>query len=338
MIPEPFEDPPRAVVTGLWWQTLMTRSAVPNLQRRLLNTIPAVLCAAAFLKWIQYLGNPSESSPLHILQILVELFVAAWFLVGIYQQQLRLVAILCFICFSLYSTYSAAAGVSSCGCFGDLTVSPWITLAFDLIATIGLISWQPTLEGAPACSSRGKRGAIVLVMLLSGVLFLAPLNKSVRISLTRLWDSSGRETVFLDPEEWLGKQFPFLDLVEIRQDLKVGTWLLVLHRHDCHKCRAFLNDLAQAIAGEESRFRLPAGAGVAVIEIPPYGNASENSRIARDPRIEERAGMQDKWTSGRLSAKYVWRGPVPHIFLMRNGTVWQVLSPVTGNPPEAMLK
>jgi hypothetical protein len=39
------------------------------------------------------------------------------------------------------SLYLALAGQRSCGCFGRMTVSPWLTLIFDIAAMAALVPW-----------------------------------------------------------------------------------------------------------------------------------------------------------------------------------------------------
>ena len=41
----------------------------------------------------------------------------------------------------------------------------------------------------------------------------------------------------LEPETWIGKELPILEYIDIADQLKKGTWLILFYHHDCPDCR-----------------------------------------------------------------------------------------------------
>jgi hypothetical protein len=74
----------------------------------------------------------------------VELLVAFWLLAGIWPMSAWRSAIALFGVFGAVSLSKALAGEASCGCFGRVTVSPWLTTALNVGAVFALVGW-----GAP---------------------------------------------------------------------------------------------------------------------------------------------------------------------------------------------
>ena len=80
---------------------------------------------------------------------------------------------------------------------------------------------------------------------------------------TEFIGADGRKTILLEPEKWVGKDFPlspFIEPTEVRERLKTGEWTVVLYHHDCPKCRETIEQCE--LAGQNN---------VVVVEVPPYG-------------------------------------------------------------------
>jgi hypothetical protein len=73
-----------------------------------------------------------------------ELFFGIWLIFGLLPKLTWLVTIGLFSVFSVVSFYKAAIlQETSCGCFGAVTVNPWITMIFDLMITGLLLFFLP---------------------------------------------------------------------------------------------------------------------------------------------------------------------------------------------------
>jgi hypothetical protein len=77
------------------------------------------------------------------------------------------------------SLYLALAGQRSCGCFGRVTASPWLTFAIDSAALVALVIWRPgrAADVHPAAWLQGLlktvAGAAVLLTLIGGAFLMA---------------------------------------------------------------------------------------------------------------------------------------------------------------------
>lgn len=118
------------------------------------------------------------SSPrLQIATIQVEVLLGLWLLSGWMRRVAWVVAIGFFGVMALVSFSLVTEGQESCGCFGRLTVNPWVTLALDVTCVAALAVWRPvrTPETRPAAWLRGvlQTGfGAVAIMALIGVVFL----------------------------------------------------------------------------------------------------------------------------------------------------------------------
>ncbi len=146
--------------------------------------VGGVLLAAAGLKGHGLALGPLAqdsflASPrLQIATIQVEVLLGLWLLSGWAMRAARVVAIGFFGIMAAVSLYLALAGQASCGCFGRLTVSPWLTLALDVTAVAALAVWRPvrSTETRPAAWLRGVLrtgfGAAAFLALIGGAFLL----------------------------------------------------------------------------------------------------------------------------------------------------------------------
>jgi hypothetical protein len=80
-----------------------------------------------------------NSRPFLVGLVLFELAFGLWLWTGLYPCLTRLAAIaLCFAFFEA-SLYQVVAGQSTCGCMGQLDISPWWTMVFDGLALTALV-------------------------------------------------------------------------------------------------------------------------------------------------------------------------------------------------------
>lgn len=141
---------------------LPTRSPPPN--RRifpgsaiLVSTgVALFLLTAAGLKLHSLLARPyGAGSPLlsrtaEFGLVQGEILLALWLLSGWQRRGAWFTAAGVFGLFALASLYLVWQGQSSCGCFGEVPVSPWLTFMLDLLV-LGLLCWfrPPAMTSAP---------------------------------------------------------------------------------------------------------------------------------------------------------------------------------------------
>ena len=111
----------------------------------------------------------------------------------------------------------------------------------------------------------------------------------------------------LEPSDWVGREMPILEHIDIGEQLKEGNWLVVLYHHDCPSCTEALpkiEAMARELAGNEEFLRF------ALVEVPPYGN--EN--------MEKHTHVN----MGEMDTKKNWFVSTPTLILMKNKNVLQI--------------
>jgi len=119
------------------------------------------------------------SPRLLIAVIEVEIVLGLWLLSGWFVRAAWVMALGFFGLLAGASLYLALAGQRSCGCFGQVTVSPWVTFGLDVGAVVALALWRPAyaVDGPPVAWIQPLlkigTGAAVLLALTSGAFLLA---------------------------------------------------------------------------------------------------------------------------------------------------------------------
>jgi hypothetical protein len=248
--------------------------------------VGVLLLISSTLKGYQLLVDPSvltSSTADRIflfLQVAFEYGLALLVLSGLYWQRLRWIVLVLFICLAAYSLLLAILGAASCGCFGPVKVSPWLTFLLDTAIVLGLLlsvrnRIQNTARTEVRFSTKNQ-------LLAGGALFLVPviaLSTSVLVSHGRTSADSiiqvGGLTI-LEPDNWIGQKLPIASFIDI--DLTHGRWTVLLHRHDCPQCQQELPKYEQ-LAYEKQ---------VALVEVPPFGDISHNvSGVAAYGRLAD---------------------------------------------------
>jgi hypothetical protein len=118
----------------------------------------------------------------------------------------------------------------------------------------------------------------------------------------------------LEPSDWVGKELPILENIDIAETLKKGTWLVLLYHHDCPDCTTAIakyEQMARDLAGNEDFLR------IALIAIPPY--------YGQGPVNED-----CPCTLGRLDQTKEWFVTTPATALLTDGQVksaWEEKTP-----------
>lgn len=109
-----------------------------------------LLIIAGVLKAHQLMTQPIltegfwESWLFFVIQIPLELGLGIWLVSGLFRKAGWLLATLAYGGFIVVTLVKAVTGAASCGCFGTVTVNPWITLfAMDIPVFVLLIMFRP---------------------------------------------------------------------------------------------------------------------------------------------------------------------------------------------------
>lgn len=294
----------------------------------LLKILGLLLIIAAVMKGWQLLTEPVANKDIWtnraflIFTVEFELALGIWLLSGIFRKLSWLSATACFTVFTILTLYKAVNGDDSCGCFGAVKVNPWLTLfAVDLPALIALLIFRPvSLRGAKRQSnlpnfchfdqnkSFAKNTLSVLKNLFTPLPSIRSFCLAATIGLTIIGVSlpvlalnkppmETADYMVLEPKTWIGKELPILDYIDIGDQLRKGTWLVLFYHHDCPDCQKVIAELNKTDPGN-----LPAK--VALIEIPPYSDA-----------------VKAKYLYGRLPNTKKWFVTTPAMFFLDNDKV-----------------
>jgi hypothetical protein len=134
-----------------------------------------LLLAAATLKFRDSSWEPFGQLllvPHRVRSLLIEIeaVVGLWLLSGLALALLRPVAATYFAALAAVSLVLAANGAPSCGCFGQTSVSPWVTAGVDLAALAALVAVRPPGRCAGDRAGYAVAGwtAVGLALLLGG--------------------------------------------------------------------------------------------------------------------------------------------------------------------------
>lgn len=269
-----------------------------------------VLLAAAVAKW-----SPSSVSartvdgslPLAVFiafLVVFEIALAAGLLLASWPPQTKWIPGTCFAAFAAVALFRVLAGAESCGCFGRVKVSPWITLLMDALLAAGLWVWPPGREPVLRLPRLGLMPRVGIV----GVVVAVALGLSLwRLPRPVVAVVDGEPTgllqagslTILEPGQWIGRGFPLVAEIDIGDRLRIGRWVAVLHQVHCSTCQ-------EALPFYEAQARDAGGHGVALIEMPPHeGAESHDSHAVR----------------GTLSAGREWFASTPVVLLLEDGMV-----------------
>ncbi len=310
----------------------MRRISVSNVVLRALGLL---LLTAAVLKGHELLTVPMANKdlwswrPFLIFQVEFELTLGIWLLSGLFKRLAWLAALACFSLFCCVTLYKGLTGAASCGCFGRVHVNPWITLsAIDLPSVVILALFRPAglrPQWLFLCLRSPRRRILAFVrQFFKPLPSLAKFTGVTSLGLAMLGMTTpilaiskpARVTTkyeILEPKTWVGKELPILKYIDIADQLKQGTWLVLFYHHNCPECQKAIRRyerMARELKDKNELLR------VAMIEVPPCApNAAELSRFCL-------------W--GRLFAAKEWFVTTPATALVRDRrvtAVWEIQVP-----------
>jgi len=287
--------------------------------------------------------------PFLVFQVEFELVLAIWLLSGLWKRIAWFVTIACFAVFCCVTLYRGLSGAASCGCFGNVHVNPWITLfVLDLPAALALVFFKPkgttqalrlfVLRISEPIRTHARRKSVweesagrswwiftvraikrlvhplqpVRCSVIGAVILVAVSSTTVVLALNEPPSVTASYEV-LEPETWKGKELPILEHIDVVDELKTGTWLVLLYHYDCPDCARAIPEyerMARDLAGNEDFLRL------ALVAVPPYGHGP----VAADSPC----------LLGRLAETKEWFVTTPAVALMTQGVVtlaWEEKAP-----------
>jgi hypothetical protein len=245
--------------------------------------LPPPVQGSIFTPLLELLNNRG----LLIFVVEIEILFALVLFSGIQQQWTWLISLLCFTIFSAISIMKGLSGESSCGCFGVVTVNPWITASFDIIIVILLAFFREPfkLNFGLSIPDRKKLAIVLTVWFFLAVptLFVMfSLKRQVHATLgTEFTGPDGNRMILLEPENWIGKEFPLASRFVQPADyemLKQGEWSVILIHADCPKCLQLLSEMNGQINKNVAIIEIPSGSNSKVPKTDfPYFKLDENN-------------------------------------------------------------
>jgi len=200
-----------------------------------------LLLVAAFLKLQQWHQEPSTG--LFSLSALIlhaatcgEILLGIWLVSGFQPRFSLMVATVLFGCFAVISLWKIARGITDCGCFGALSLSPKVTCWIDVSAFIAGF-WTLNSRLFHSLSGGPLRLSLVLPVAL-----VTAMGFYVAGFMMGDFGSSNAAT-------WIGRSWPPVGAVDFPADLSRGRWVILIYSSNCGHCTSMASDYAQS-AGE----------------------------------------------------------------------------------------
>ena len=223
-----------------------------------------------------------------------ELVFGLWLLTGLYPKPTRWIATSCFTVFSAVTLMQALGGETTCGCFGQVSVNPWVTFTFDAAAVFALCRWGPSSTAPPTFRTHPLRTMFFLLSsVLISVLAATMVSQTIVSALTDQRNPfSEDDLVILEPDTWAGKRFPLLNFIDVGNVLSSGHWIVVLYHHDCAACQEVIPSYvrwSQRAIGQRDAPR------IALVEMPPYATAGDDLAKDSSPCLVGHLDNQRTW-------------------------------------------
>ena len=128
--------------------------------------IGGVLLCAGILKAHQLVTAlvPEQHTWITWALIEMELFVGLGLLASCFPWFFQRVALVLFACFLGTALMKVIAGDHSCGCAGNVPLSPWLAVVLDTLVLVALTQWRPEVVGSISLPSIFKPAALLLVL------------------------------------------------------------------------------------------------------------------------------------------------------------------------------
>ena len=237
------------------------------------RALALILIGAGLLKAMD-LGAPLWSNGANwfdILHPIGEVLFGLWLLIGLYSRTSWFLSGALFVTFLAISLNKALSGNPSCDCLGAIQVSPWYSVAFNIVALSLLILAHPAAK---------TQSALVRPRLVGFALIAVPLAAAIPVGSRFFHNGTDAAqlhalAVSPQPEQWVGQQLPLMPVINIRDQLQRGEWLVMFYHGNCQPCREAIPQFL-ALAHEYSSRSTPIR--LALIEVPPLDKNDAGSR------------------------------------------------------------
>ena len=254
--------------------------------------LPPVVQGSVFTPMLELLNDRHFQMFVVVGEILFALVLIA----NLWRSWMWLLSLLGFTAFTFVSVMKGLSGETSCGCFGTITVNPWITAAFD-VAIVGLLLiFRERIDWTLPARERKKILAVLVVwVILAGpaLFFMLSLKQQPHATLgTEFTGPDGRRMILLEPETWIGKEFPLISRFAEPEGAEVllqGTWSVLLVQPDCPECVQKIAELEEKKPENIAIVVIPSRGGERVLRtsFPTFVLDGENGWFATTPRVIE---------------------------------------------------
>ena len=236
--------------------------------------LPLVVQGSVFTPLLELLNDRYFLMAVVVGEILFALVLIA----GIWRQWTRLLSLLGFAAFTFVSMMKGLSGETSCGCFGTVTVNPWIAMGLDLVIVACLAIFRERLDWTQfnlALSPLDRKKVLAVLvawLVLAGLalFFMLSLKQQPHATLgTEFTGPDGRAMILLEPEMWIGKDFPLVSRFvepEGSEILQQGTWHVLLVQPDCTDCAQMMAELEERKLDNVVIVVIPSGSGEKVLQ------------------------------------------------------------------------
>jgi len=273
--------------------------------------LPPVVQDSVFTPLLELLNDRYFQMAIVVGEILFALILIA----GIALQYTWLLSLLGFSVFTLVSLMKGLSGETSCGCFGVITVNPWITVGIDLVIVTCLVIVRERSDWTfPVLGKKKVLAVLVAWTCLAGpaLFFMLSLKQQPHATLgTEFTGPDGRSMILLEPETWIGKEFPLIARFvepEGAEILLTGTWQVLLVQPDCSDCHEMMAEL-------EAHAQKPEN--VAVVVIP--------SRVGKEMQ-------QTSFPTFVLDGKNEWFVSTPVVVKLSDGVCIEMGTQIPDHP------
>lgn len=319
-----------------------------KIANRIVMTIAGLLLiVASALKAYQMLTEPIvskglwESWEFFIVTVPLEMSLGIWLVSGLFRKAAWLFGTLSFGFFVGVTAYKALTGELSCGCFGTVSVDPWITLiALDIPLFLLLLIFYPRGEKLLPppwphplhCLLIAIPGAFIVGALIPTLAFNKAPDRSDKYIVIKPgdWQTKNFETdtpaepnlpadvniagVVVEPNKSAEPNEPnefdlpdwqlMLNHTDIAEQLRKDVRIVLFYHYDCPDCAVAIplySEYSERLAADDQ-------IKFAFVEGPPYAPQG------KDPVPADTTALV-----GKLDQSRQWIFESPLIFLLKEG-------------------